>query len=254
MHATERIRAEQKFHDRQAAERGSRFADLAALRFSDSDYLDHEPWIRPAIAQLGDLPGNRLLDYGCGHGMASVVLARRGAVVTGFDLSAGYVEEARKRAKANEVIAEFLQADAEHLPFADNSFDAVWGCAILHHLDLKQAGSELRRVLRPGGVAVFCEPWGGNPLLELARKYIPYPGKHRTPDEKPLRNRDLNPLRTIFPKLEVRGYQFLGMMRRVLRRESRTGGFLDRLDARLLGDIPFLEKFCRYVVIRVQKV
>jgi SAM-dependent methyltransferase len=184
--------------------------------------------------------------------MASVVLARHGARVTGFDLSAGYVAEARRRAAANEVIAEFRQADAEDLPFADGSFDAVWGCAILHHLDLRRAGAELRRVLRPGGVAVFCEPWGGNPLLELARRHLPYPGKHRTPDERPLRAADLGPLRECFPDLRLRGFQLLGMARRLVRRESRTGGALDRLDAAILGRWPQLEKMCRYVVLQLR--
>ncbi|HEX3150766.1 MAG TPA: methyltransferase domain-containing protein [Gemmataceae bacterium] len=248
-----RLLAEQQFHDSQAAERAERFADLASLRFRDADYLDHETWIRPAFERLGDLPGKGVLDYGCGHGMASVVLARHGAEVTGFDLSTGYVEESRRRAMANEVDAQFLQADAEHLPFDNSSFDAVWGCAILHHLDLRQAGGELRRVLRPGGVAVFCEPWGGNPFLEFARRYLPYPGKHRTRDERPLRPSGLAPLRESFPDLTVRGYQLLGMAGRLIRRERRSSGQLDRWDTALLRRWPRLEKWCRYVVIELRR-
>ena len=252
MPLADRLTAEQQFHDAQAAERADRFADLSSLRFRDAAYLDHETWIRPAFDLLGDVRGKAVLDYGCGHGMASVVLARRGARVTGFDLSPGYVAEARRRALANEVTPEFRQADAENLPFADRSFDAVWGCAILHHLDLRRAGAELRRVLRPGGVAVFCEPWGGNALLEFARRYLPYPGKHRTPDERPLRPADLGPLRESFPDLTVRGFQLLGMARRLVHRESRTGGRLDRWDAALLRRWPTLEKMCRYVVLQLR--
>jgi SAM-dependent methyltransferase len=252
MIAVPRLQAEQLFHDRQAAEREPRFADVAALRFSDSDYLDHETWIRPAMQQLGELRGKHVLDYGCGHGMASVIMARRGAIVTGFDLSAGYIAEAQRRADANEVIAEFIQADAEHLPFADRSFDAVWGSAILHHLDLHRAGAELRRVLRPGGVAVFSEPWGGNPFLEFARKHLPYPGKHRTPDERPLRRRDLLPLESHFFQIDTRGYQLLGMARRLWKRESPVGGWLDRLDERLIRRSRLLENWCRYVVITLR--
>jgi ubiquinone/menaquinone biosynthesis C-methylase UbiE len=248
---TKRLESEQHFHDVQAAERASRFADLASLRFRDADYLDHEPWIRPAIDMLGDVAGKRILDYGCGHGMASIVLARRGAIVTGFDLSGGYVAEATRRAAANEVDATFLQADAEHLPFADQSFDAVWGSAILHHLDLQQACAELRRVVMPGGVAVFCEPWGGNFILELARKHVPYPGKHRTPDEHPLRPRDLIALREAFPSMRFHGYQFLGMAKRLVNRETQAGGWIDRLDGRLLRLVPPLKKWCRYVVIEL---
>src|SRR5919199_1431749 len=83
------------------------------LRFDDDAYLDHETWIRPALARLGDVRGLRVLDYGCGHGMAAVVLARRGARVTAFDLSPGYLAEARRRARANGVTVDFVQGDAE---------------------------------------------------------------------------------------------------------------------------------------------
>src|SRR5947208_2927403 len=159
---TDRRTSEQLFHDRQAADRAGAFrAGRAELRFDDANYLDHETWVRPAFARLGDPRGTRVLDYGCGHGMAAVVLARAGAAVTAFDLSPGYVAEARERAAACGVALNCVVADGEHLPFPDASFDTVWGNAILHHLDLTKAGRELRRVLKPGGVAVFCEPSGG---------------------------------------------------------------------------------------------
>ena len=216
--ATDRQATEQAFHDRQARQRAEHFRRHSGdLRLDDSAYLDHETWIRPALDQLGDLAGLPVLDFGCGHGMASVVLARRGGRVTGFDLSAGYLEEARERAAANRVPIVFLQADGERLPFADESFARIWGNAVLHHLDLTIAGPELLRVLQPGGFAVFCEPWGENPLLSWARHSLPYPGKQRTPDEQPLRQRHLKLLRSIFPEVEMRGYQLLSMPRRVLR-------------------------------------
>src|SRR5262249_31745412 len=162
--------SELQFHDEQARRRAATFQHQPRLlQFSDQQYLDHETWIRPAWARLGPLAGKRVLDYGCGHGMAAVVLPPHRARGTAFDLSGAYVSEARERAAANDVHVEFVQADAHALPFADESFVAVWGNAILHHLDLKIAGHELRRVLRPGGVAVFCEPWGENPLLRFAR-------------------------------------------------------------------------------------
>jgi SAM-dependent methyltransferase len=251
VNGTDRIESERAFHDRQARDRAARFGDLSSLYFRDADYLDHEPWIRPAFECLGDVAGKRILDYGCGHGMAGIVLARRGAILTGIDLSAGYIEEARRRAAANEVVVDFETADAESLPFADCSFDAVWGCAILHHLDLRRAGMELRRVLKPDGFAVFSEPWGGNPFFEFARRHVPYPGKHRTRDEKPLQRGDLDPLGEFFPHVEVRGSQLLGSVRRVFRRESPAGGWLDRCDCWLMRRWPRLEKWARYVVVRL---
>jgi len=253
MIATERIQEEEHFHDLQAAERAEHFErHRDDLVFNDNAYLDHETWIRPAFSQLGDVRGRDVLDYGCGHGMASVVLARQGASVTAFDLSSGYVAEAKQRARANSVEIRVQQADAEHLPFADNSFDAVWGSAILHHLDLHQAGKELRRVLRPGGVAVFCEPWAGNPLVNFARDWLPYPGKHRTHGERALKTRDLDPLRPFFTTIDIQGFQLLGMLRRLWSREPGPASRLDRWDQRLLKSLPFLKNACRYVVITLR--
>src|SRR5712692_5369839 len=148
MSATDRLHSERLFHDDQARQRTATFALRPnELGFNDAAYLDHETWIRPAFAQLGDVRGQRVLDYGCRHAMAAVVLARRGADVTALDLSGGYLAEARRRAEANEVAIPFVQADGERLPFADGSFDRVWGNAVLHHLDVGVAGRELRRIL-----------------------------------------------------------------------------------------------------------
>jgi len=251
MIATERRIAEQLFHDRQAADRAATRLDL---RFDDAAYLDHETWVRPAFEKLADLNGKRILDYGCGHGMAAVTLARAGAKVTAFDLSPGYVNEARERTRANRVHVECVVADGEALPFADDSFDAVWGNAILHHLDLTKAGRELFRVMKPGGVAVFCEPWGGNPALAFARRFLPYAGKDRTVDERPLRKADLAPLRDRFT-VNTQGHQLLSMVSRAWRagRVSGRCSPLDALDRSALRACPPLWNWCRYVVIELRK-
>lgn len=248
----ERTVSEQLFHDRQAAERAMAFrCGRAELRFADATYLDHETWIRFAFAQFGNLCGKSALDFGCGHGMAAVVMARQGADVTGFDLSPGYVEEARARAEANRVHVNFLVADGETLPFADAMFDCIWGNAILHHLDMDRAGQELRRVLKPGGIAVFCEPWGGNPFLRFARQRLPYRGKHRTADEEPLLPRHLQQLRVHFPTLTTTPFQFFGMIGRL--GGGRMISALHRLDAVLLPRMPIMEKWCRYLVLTLRR-
>jgi SAM-dependent methyltransferase len=245
--------SERAFHDRQARERGDTFAGRpGALLVDEAAYLDHETWIRPALAQLGDVAGQRVLDYGCGHGMAAVVLARRGARVTAFDLSAGYLHEAGRRAAVNDVRLDLVQANGACLPFADAVFDRVWGNAVLHHLDIETAGREVFRVLRPGGIAVFCEPWGENPLLRWARRRLPYRGKQRTPDEEPLRLRQVRALAHIFPEVNCRGYQLLSMVRRVLR-PGRLTAALERCDAVLLPRLPRLQRFCRYVVLTLRR-
>lgn len=252
MSAKDRLAAEQLFFDRQAQQRALSFLDDEALRFSDDWYLDHESWIRPAMDRLGDVGGLPVLDYGCGHGMAAVVLARRGAQVTAFDLSLGYLSEARRRAAANEVRIDFVRTDAEHLPFADGSFARVWGNAILHHLEVRSAVVELHRVLRPGGIAVFCEPWGGNPLLAWARRHWHHHGRHHTPQEQPLRRRHLRVLRERFPSLQVEGFQFLSMTRHIVRWKLLQSSF-EWCDTRLLRVAPALSRFCRYIVVVLRR-
>jgi hypothetical protein len=99
---------------------------------------------------------------------------------------------------------------------------------------------------------VFCEPWGGNPLLAFARRRLPYPGKDRTPDERPLTRRDLAPLRELFPGLDAEGFQLFGMVRRVCRNRT-VSRLCDAIDDRLLQWVPALQNWCRYAVITVRK-
>ena len=106
---------------------------------------------RPAVLHLaGDVSGHRILDAGCGSGPLSAALRDRGAVVTGFDVSAAMVDLARQRLGED---ADLHVADlAAPLPFADAEFDDVVASLVLHYLE-DWAGplSELRRVLKPGG-------------------------------------------------------------------------------------------------------
>jgi ubiquinone/menaquinone biosynthesis C-methylase UbiE len=249
----DRLNSERAFHDQQAQQRAATFAQFPTqLHFHDDAYLDHETWIRPALQRLDPLPGRSVLDYGCGHGMAAVVLARRGARVTGFDLSHGYLVEAQVRAQANGVDVDFVQADGQRLPFADSSFDRIWGNAVLHHLPLPRAARELFRVLKPGGLAVFCEPWGENPLLHWARRHCPYPGKGHTADEQPLRRRHLRILRQVFARVETEGFQLLSMIRRALPNRPFLAP-LQHADDWLLTRWPAVQIFCRYVVLTLHR-
>src|ERR671938_967368 len=118
MHATDRLADERAFYDRQARDRAAHYPHPGVLGFADDDFLDHETWVRPAFARLGELAGLTALDLGCGHGMAAVVLPRGGARVTALDLSPGYLAEARRRARANGVAVDFAQGDGERRPFA----------------------------------------------------------------------------------------------------------------------------------------
>lgn len=252
MESQDRLSIERDFHDQQAVQRRRDLNHPDRFRFSDEEWLDHETWIRPAMRLLEPVAGLPILDLGCGHGMAGIVLARRGANVTSVDLSAGYLREVQDRARANGVTLQTVQSEGERLPFASATFARIWGNAILHHLDLKQAGPELFRILQPGGWAVFCEPWAGNPLLRFARRRLPYPGKARTTDEEPLGWTQIRLLKETFPGLEIQGYQLFGMLRRVISRPGVVHNF-HRLDDLLLRTFPHLAGLCRYVVVTLRR-
>ena len=106
---------------------------------------------RPAMLALaGDVAGRRVLDAGCGSGPLYAALRDRGAVVTGFDKSAGMLALARRRLGAG---ADLQVADlGGPLPFPDSTFDDVVASLVLHYLeDWGPPLAELRRVLKPGG-------------------------------------------------------------------------------------------------------
>lgn len=110
-----------------------------------------EPHVHVA---LGDVRGLSVLDLGCGTGRHALWLAAAGADVTGVDFSEGMLAEARQKSGADAV--RFLAHDLhEPLPFADATFDRVVSGLVLEHLrDLGAFFGEMRRVVKPGGVAV----------------------------------------------------------------------------------------------------
>lgn len=106
---------------------------------------------RPEMVRLaGDVAGRRILDAGCGSGPLSAALRERGALMSGFDLSAAMIGLARERLGED---ADLVVADlAQPLPYADAAFDDVVASLVLHYLeDWSAPLAELRRVLEPGG-------------------------------------------------------------------------------------------------------
>jgi len=249
----DRIKREKVFHDEQAQNRRHAFSSPENYLFTDEQYLSHESWVRAAVFKLGTLKGQRILDLGCGHGMASVLFARQGALVTSLDVSTGYLAETKNRASANGLQLNVLAACAELLPFADNSFDLVWGNAILHHLNLDFATNEILRVLVPKGKAIFCEPVSFSFLTRCIRDFMVLRSrKKHTRDEESLTWETLLHLKNSFPGLTWEGNQFLGSIPRLLRLRWLYGLF-DSADHLFCRNFFVYNRLCRYAILGVQK-
>src|SRR3954453_2495582 len=114
--------------------------------------------IEPLLDAAAVQSGTRLLDVACGPGRCAAAAAARGAVPVGLDMAVGMVAAARARHPE----LEFRQGDAERLPFADASFDAVVAGFVVNHLPRPESAlAECARVLRPGGsvaVTVWARP------------------------------------------------------------------------------------------------
>jgi ubiquinone/menaquinone biosynthesis C-methylase UbiE len=102
--------------------------------------------------QVGVRAGQRVLDVACGTGNTTLAAARRRARATGCDWVPALLERAEQRAKAEGLQIEWVKADAEELPFSDESFDVVLSTfGVMFAADQQRAADQLIRVCRPGG-------------------------------------------------------------------------------------------------------
>jgi SAM-dependent methyltransferase len=145
----------------------TRYHDAAAEEYDAKWGIDFgatgQEQVRLKLAKaLGGLDGVRFgdgLEIGSGTGYFSLNLLQLGLVerLTATDISPGMLRRLSATAEALGLEAETVATEAEELPFEDESFDLVFGHAVLHHIpDLGRAFAEFRRVLRPGGAIAFC--------------------------------------------------------------------------------------------------
>jgi 2-polyprenyl-3-methyl-5-hydroxy-6-metoxy-1,4-benzoquinol methylase len=136
---------------------------------------------------LGDVKGSRVLVYGCGTDSAALWFAKEGALVDAIDISQKCIEFQRVLSAKSGLTVNARIMDAHNLDFPSDTYDIVYGNAILHHLSVEKAATECSRVLKPGGKAVFRDVMKGNVFLQLFRRATPF---WRTPDERPLTRED----------------------------------------------------------------
>lgn len=199
-----------------------------------------------AFHLIGNVEGKTVLDYGCGNGENSLPLVRRGARVIGLDVSEDLLALARQRLALHGLgnRATFLAASAHEVPLPDRSVDALMGIAILHHLDLELAAREVRRVLKPGGIAIFQEPVRNSRLLKTLRALVPYRSEEVSDYERPLTDAELQRFASGFRDCQSRAFSLpfvnLAQVVPALRRHIMT---IYRFDGAILRRVRFLDAF-----------
>lgn len=259
---------EATFHDQ--------WSNLVEIEKIDVEkYFSTEPSFdyQLAINMLGDIKEKRILDLGCGLGESSVYFALRGTKVIAVDISPGMLVCVRRLAEKYGVSSDikYIEAPAEKIPLPSASVDLVFGGNVLHHVDIEKTSKELKRILKRGGKAVFIEPLGYNPIIQIYRKLA---GDVRTKMERPFTFQEVRLLGKNFKSVRHVEKQFLTTLifvwfflgervspRKVrywkkivdeCERYERAFKILKRMDSMVLK-IPFLNRMCWNTVIEVIK-
>jgi ubiquinone/menaquinone biosynthesis C-methylase UbiE len=250
----QRLQLERDYHESDDVRRND---NSLIVRVYSSGVFDEAETCQ--LDALGTITGKDVLDYGCGSGWSTAKLRARGASVTGFDISQTRLGEAQSHltAGAGHVNVLLTQSVAESLPFANGTFDAVYGKQILHHLDLKLAVPEIARVLRPNGRAVFLEPLIHNPVLEGYRRRTPH---LRSSTEKALSMQDLQHIGSYFKTWRHHEFCFLAIapivLQAIILKKARVTAlvrWLQKVDRRLARAVPFVGRYYWETVIILQR-
>ena len=252
----QRKQREQEFHDT--------YFNAAEIRASQSRFysdLVQNALLDRALALVDGVAGGMVLHLGCGSNLEipNRFLERGAQKVCSIDLSSVACRAVRDglKNKKEESWRYVAVMDAEQLGFAAESFDVVFGRAIVHHLDLDAISAELFRVLKPGGQAVLIEPLGINPLINRYRRRTP---EARTVDEHPLDASDLRKLADRFGGMRAE-YLFLTQLIPIVLLSKVQRGALYRacftafgaIDRCLYAVLPCLRKYSWCVVFSVAK-
>ena len=125
------------------------FADLEQYHFEKLHHL-------PRLIPFEQTRGKRVLEVGCGAGTDLVRFARSGARVTGVDMARSSIALARKNFAHEGLAAALVVADGEQLPFSDAHFDLVYAHGVMQYTSNPALlVAECRRMLKPGGMAIF---------------------------------------------------------------------------------------------------
>ncbi len=242
---TDRQRREARFYEQYAQTQKIEAIDFAPVMGGQRRPWNPYWYVYDFMRQRYVGGEQKLLDFGCGTGIAALRFAYLGYQVEGFDLSPANIKLAKEMAAAHQLTdrAHFRAMAAEQLDYPDDTFDLIVGIDILHHVEIEPAIQEARRVLKPGGVAIFKEHVEVpviDPLrnTSLVRRLAPTGSsldQHITEDERKLNRVDLETIQRQFDRVETERFTLVSRLDRLLPKTADTlRGRLQKLDYRLM--------------------
>jgi 2-polyprenyl-3-methyl-5-hydroxy-6-metoxy-1,4-benzoquinol methylase len=207
-----------------------------------------------AFHLLGDAQGKTVLDFGCGIGENIVPLSKRGAQVTGIDISPELIALADRRLKDGGVEATLKVGTAYDTGLADESVDVIFCIALIHHLDIPAARDEMYRILAKNGLMILSEPIRFSAVYHRLRSLMPAHAEI-SEHEHPLTRHELKVFTEHF-KVDGMRYFRLPLMPLVVRtvpRSLRPNKALWKLDRWILRHCPFTQKYATNVTMRLFK-
>ncbi len=245
--------------DRAEVERSaSEAANIAPAPVEVDRYLNppaETPYgLEYAFHLLGDIHEKTVVDLGCGAGETLIPLIKRGANVVALDISPELIALALRRMEihgidAKSAVVRVGSAYDTELP--DSSVDVVFCMALLHHLDLPKAHTEIYRILRPGGRFILREPIRFSRTMNALRKLFPEPKADISDYEHPMTRDELSVVTHGFTVLADRNFRlpFIPLLQK-LKMMTKSVWLCDRW---LLGHLPGLEHIATGKVMSLQK-
>lgn len=143
--------------------------------------------------------------------------------------------------------------NVEQPEFLENTFDVVYGSGVLHHANIPSTLAEILRVLKPGGLAIFREPMGHNPVINLFRRGTPH---LRSEAEHPPTTADLALIRGAFHRSECKFFRLFSLVLAPLAGRLGVSSLLhtvDRFDGLVMRHIPALARFAWQAVLFLEE-
>lgn len=162
---------------------GLQYVKAEELRVGTAEFFAHiRPWMNPykfpeimprIEQQAATLRGKHVLEVGCGMGFDTLEFLKRGVRMTATDLTQAAVDVAQRHFEVAGHRPEAVHtANVLSLPFADDTFDGVWACGVVHHTgNTAKAIREIRRVLKPGGRAMIVHMYRRPSWMYYLSKY-----------------------------------------------------------------------------------